>query len=137
MKVEAEGVGVQMGDEVAGKTNEDVSTENKIDIKICRFIAQDRIRQNTTLGRIEEERIDTYNRRIYRESLKTFPKFVKFLKSENDYGNMSYDTEDYKLIYEHFVECYGELHANFASFRNACIGVMNGVSKGFFWRPHK
>jgi hypothetical protein len=138
MKVEPEGVGVQVGDADEGKINEEVSSENVAeDIKICRFIAQDRIRQNTTLGRTEEERIDTYNRRIYRESQNPFPKFVKFLKSENDYGNMSYDTEDYKLIYEHFVECYGELHANFTSFRNACKGVMNGVSRGFFWRPHK
>ena len=50
------------------------------------------------LGRTEEERIDAYNRMIYRESQKPFPKFVKFLKSENDCGMMGYDTEDYQDI---------------------------------------
>jgi hypothetical protein len=139
IKEKAGDVVVQNGGAVADKmNNEEVPTANTIeDIKICQFINQEKVKNHTTYGRTEEERIDEYNRRIYRESQKTFPKFVKFLKSENDCGMMSYDTEDYQDIYEHFVECYGSLHANYTSFRNACKGVMNGRSNGFYWKPHK
>lgn len=132
-------IGLQNGDAMADKkSNEEVPTANAIeDVKICQFINQEKIKKHTTYGRTEEERIDAYNRRIYRESQKPFPKFVKFLKSENDCSNMIYDTEDYQYIYDHFVECYGSLHANYTSFRNACNGIMNGKSNGFYWKPHK
>lgn len=137
MKVENGGVGVQASEVVSDAPNEEVPAANTTEeIKICQYIVQDKIKNHTTYGRTEEERIDTYNRIIYRESQKPFPKFAKFLKSENDCGNMSYRTEDYQTIYDHFVECYGDLHANYTSFRNACHGMMNGKSNGFFWKPH-
>ena len=137
IKEELGDFGVQNGDDITDKNTEEVPTANSIeDIKICRFIVIDKIKNHTTYGRTEEERIDAYNRMIYRESQKPFPKFVKFLKSENDCGNMSYNRKDYQFIYDHFVECYGNLHANYISFRNACHGIMNGKSNGFFWNPH-
>lgn len=138
IKEELGDIGVQNGDDITDKKNtEEVPTANTIeDIKLCRFIVIDKIKNHTTYGRTEEERIDAYNRIIYRESQKPFPKFAKFLKSENDCGNMSYNTKDYQFIYDHFVECYGNLHANYISFRNACHGIMNGKSNGFFWNPH-
>lgn len=140
MKVENGDDWMKTCDAVADKISEEIPIVNAIeDIKICRFIVQDKIKNNTTYGKTEEERIDTYNRIIYRESQKPFPQFCKFLKSQNDYGNMSYEVyeQDYQTIYDHFVECYGDLHANYISFRNACKGVMNGKSNGFYWNPHK
>lgn len=143
MKVEemkVEEAEVHIGDTVTDKTNKKVPTENAIeDIKTCRFIVQEKIKNNTTYGKTEEERIDQYNRIIYRKSQKPFPKFAKFLKAENDSGNMGYEIyeQDYETIYEHFVECYHNLHGNFTSFRNACMGVMNGRQTGFYWNPHK
>lgn len=138
--IENDDDGMKTCDAVADKISEEIPIVNAIeDIKICRFIVQDKIKDNTTYGKTEEERIDTYNRIIYRESQKRFPQFCKFLKSQNDCGNMSYEVyeQDYQTIYDHFVECYGDLHANYTSFRNACKGVMNGKSTGFYWNPHK
>ncbi len=138
--IEDDSAGMKTCDAVADKISEEIPIANAIeDIKICRFIVQDKIKDNTTYGKTEEKRIDTYNRIIYRESQKPFPQFCKFLKSQNDYGKMSYEVyeQDYQTIYDHFVECYGDLHANYISFRNACKGVMNGKSNGFYWNPHK
>lgn len=138
--IENDDDGMKTCDAVADKISEEIPIANAIeDIKICRFIVQDKIKDNTTYGKTEEERIDTYNRIIYRESHRPFPQFCKFLKSQNDCGKMSYEVyeQDYQTIYDHFVECYGDLHANYTSFRNACKGVMNGKPTGFYWNPHK
>ena len=138
--IENDDDGMKTYDAVADKISEEIPIANAIeDIKICRFIVQDKIKDNTTYGKTEEERIDAYNRIIYRESQKPCPQFCKFLKSQNDCGKMSYEVyeQDYQTIYDHFVECYGDLHANYTSFRNACKGVMNGKPTGFYWNPHK
>ena len=54
-----------------------------------------------------------------------------------DYKCPCCGAEQQTVSYDHFVECYGDLHANYTSFRNACKGVMNGKSTGFYWNPHK
>lgn len=131
MVVKDNGTGVQ--------TSETKEEENGVntteDIKICRFIAQDRIKNNTTYGRTEEERIDSYNRIIYRQSQKKFSSFVKFLKEENMKGNLKFDTQDLEEIYNHLLECYETLHGNLRSFKDACHGSINGKKTNFYWNP--
>lgn len=131
MVVKDNGTGVQ--------TSETKEEENGVntteDIKICRFIAQDRIKNNTTYGRTEKERIDSYNRIIYRQSQKKFSSFVKFLKEENMKGNLKFDTQDLEEIYNHLLECYQTLHGNLRSFKDACHGSINGKKTNFYWNP--
>lgn len=131
MVVKDNGTGVQTSE----TKEEDNGVNTTKDIKICRFIAQDRIKNNTTYGRTEEERIDSYNRIIYRQSLKKFSSFVKFLKEENMKGNLKFDTQDLEEIYNHLLECYETLHGNLRSFKDACHGSINGKKTNFYWNP--
>ena len=105
------------------------------DIGICRFIVRDKIINNTHYGKTDEEQIDQYNRMIYRASQKKLSTFVKFLKDENERGYLKFDTQDLQEIYDHLVECYGDLHGNLRSFRDACHGVTDGKKTGFYWNP--
>ena len=105
------------------------------DIGICRFVERDKIINNTRYGKTDEERIDQYNRIIYRASQKKLSTFVKFLKDENEKGNLKFDTQDLQEIYDHLVECYGDLHGGFRSFRDACHGVTDGRRTDFYWNP--
>ena len=131
MVVKDNGIGVQTSE----TKEEDNGVNMTEDIKICRFIAQDRIKNNTTYGRTEEERIDSYNRIIYRQSQKKFSSFVKFLKEENMKGNLKFDTQDLEEIYNHLLECYETLHGNLRSFKDACHGSINGKKTNFYWNP--
>ena len=131
MVVKDNGTGVQTSE----TKEEDNGVNTTEDIKICRFIAQDRIKNNTTYGRTEEERIDSYNRIIYRQSQKKFSSFVKFLKEENMKGNLKFDTQDLEEIYNHLLECYQTLHGNLRSFKDACHGSINGKKTNFYWNP--
>jgi hypothetical protein len=131
MVVKDNGVGVQ----TSKKKEEDNGVNTTEDIKICRFIVQERIMNNTTYGRTEEERIDSYNRLIYRQSNKKFSLFVKFLKEENEKGNLKFETQDLEEIYNHLLECYKTLHGNLRSFKDACHGSINGMKTNFYWIP--
>lgn len=131
MVVKDNGVGVQ----TSKKKEEDNGVNTTEDIKICRFIVQERIMNNTTYGRTEEERMDSYNRLIYRQSNKKFSLFVKFLKGENEKGNLKFDTQDLEEIYNHLLECYETLHGNLRSFKDACHGSINGKKTDFYWSP--
>ena len=97
--------------------NTTLSTE---DIGLCQYIVILKIKDNTNYGINEAERIDYYNRLIYRKSLTPFPQFVKFLKAENERGNLLFHRETPTNIHKHFVECYGELRAGERAFRDAC-----------------
>jgi hypothetical protein len=129
MKVE-EGTGISRVVVPQGVENKDVE-----DIGICRFIVWDKIINNTHYGKTDEERIDQYNRIIYRASHKKLSTFVKFLKDENEKGYLKFDTQDLEEIYNHLVECYGDLHGNLRSFKDACHGATDGKKTGFYWNP--
>lgn len=91
------------------------------DIGICQYIVVSKIKDNTNYGINETQRIDHYNRLIYRKSQSPFPQFVKFLKAENETGNLLFHRESPTNIHKHFVECYGELKAGERAFRDACF----------------
>lgn len=91
------------------------------DISICQYIVFEKIRDNTTYGRNPDERLDQYNRLIYRMSQKPFPTFVKFLKTENEKGYLRFNNDTPSMVFEHFMECYGEMHAGNRAFRDACF----------------
>ena len=95
------------------------STNN--DINMCEYIVFAKIGENSHYGITTEERIDQYNRLIYRKSQSPFPQFVKFLKAENERGNLIFHRESPTNIHKHFVECYGELKAGERAFRDACF----------------
>lgn len=95
------------------------STNN--DINMCQYIVFAKISENSHYGITTKERIDQYNRLIYRKSQTPFPQFVKFLKAENERGNLIFHRESPTNIHKHFVECYGALKAGERAFRDACF----------------
>lgn len=135
MKVEKGGTGVAEAPTQMPSCCQEMDKRDKEDIGICRFIERDKIINNTRYGKTDEERIDQYNRIIYRASQKKLSTFVKYLKDENEKGNLKFDTQDLQEIYDHLVECYGDLHGGFRSFKDACHGVTDGRRTDFYWNP--
>ena len=130
IKVEKEGSG-----ETVTMASGEMENKKSGDIGLFRFIVRDKIINNTHLGKSDEERIDQYNRLIYQKSQKPLPTLIRYLKKENNAGNLKFDTQDLEEIYEHLVECYGPLHGNLRSFKDACHGVTDGRRTNFYWNP--
>jgi hypothetical protein len=119
MKVK-EGIGVSRVVVPQGVENKDVE-----DIGICsEYIVEEKVDQNTRYGKTREERLDKYNRMIYRQSQKRAKDLANFLKGEEEKGYMFFDGISPSKIHEYLVEIYGSLPFQSAAFRSACREIV-------------
>lgn len=107
---------------VGAKTCEKKEVENSVtdDIGYCEYIEEDKVDQITRYGKTKEERLDKYNRVIYRSSQRDARTFAKFLKGEEGKGLVFFDGMAPSKIYAHFKEIYGSLPYEEPAFRSAC-----------------
>lgn len=121
--VENGGAGVQVNEKKEENSVKD-------DIGYCEYIEDDKVDQITRYGKTKEERLDYYNRIIYRAAQKDARAFAKFLKAEEGKGLIYFDGMVPSEIYAYFKEIYGFLPYYEPAFRSACHYVK--------WQPaHK
>lgn len=121
--VENGGAGVQVNEKKEENSVKD-------DIGYCEYIEDDKVDQITRYGKTKEERLDYYNRIIYRAAQKDARAFAKFLKAEEGKGLIYFDGMAPSEIYAYFKEIYGFLPYYEPAFRSACHYVK--------WQPaHK
>lgn len=114
MVVKDNGIGVQ-----TSETKEEENGGND-DIGFCEYIEEEKVDQVTRYGKTKAERLDKYNRIIYRAAQNNARAFAKFLKNEEGKGLVYFAGEAPSKIYAYFKEIYGFLPYDEAAFRSAC-----------------